>query len=114
MHDMKLHARYTLVRVRPQGKDRIFWTEYIYDISASGMRFALDEPLDPGTQIDLQTMLPGARHMPFGPSGRVIRLHDDECEANPTRMGLNFDKFYHHTDRRRLNSYLDTAQRRAA
>ena len=110
----KLPAMYTLIRVKPRGNDRYCWTSHIYDISASGMRFELDQPLEPGTQIEIRAMLPGADHTTIRASGQVVRLHDDEDDLGPTRMGMCFEKFRHHTDRTRLSDYLGSAILRAA
>lgn len=109
---LKLPAMYTLVRVKVQGQERFAWTGYIYDISASGMRFELDAPLAPGTPIEVRAMLPGATHTTIQATGRVIRLHDEE--AGPVRMGMVFEKFVTHHDRRRLMDYLEGSGLRLA
>lgn len=110
---LKLPAMYTLVRVRRQGQERYSWTGYIYDISASGMRFELDSPLDLGSSIEVRAMLPGARQTTFHATGRVVRQLDDDA-AGPVRMGMTFDAFQRHTDRTRLLDYLEGAGLRLA
>lgn len=102
---LKVPAMYTLLRVRPLGSSRYNWTGYIYDISVSGMRFELDSPLDPGTEVEVRGMLPGNRHVTFRATGKVIRLHDDEHHG-PVRMGMTFDSFAQSIDRQRLCDYL--------
>lgn len=104
---IKLPPMYTLVRVRPEGQKRYCWTGFIYDISNSGMRFELDELLEPGTPIEVRVMLPGAEPTTFQASGRVVRAHDDADEPGPVRMGMRFDGFRGHTDRDCLNHYVD-------
>ncbi len=104
---LKLPAMYTLLRVKPVGGERFQWTGYIYDISASGMRFELDRSLEAGTKVDVRAMLPGAQHTTFHATGTVVRIHDEADERGPMRMGLSFDKFEHHADRRNLRSYLE-------
>lgn len=111
---LKLPAMYTLIRVKPTGDERFRWTGYIYDISASGMRFELDQALDPGTEVEVRAMLPGAFHTTFHAVGKVVRLHDDAEDRGPMRMGLVFEKFTHHADRRRLHEYLEHSGLRQA
>ena len=111
---LKLPAMYTLVRAKPVGEERYCWTGYIYDISASGMRFELDAALSPGTQLEFRAMLPGADQTTVRALGRVVRQHDELHEPGPVRMGLTFERFAHHTDRRKLWSYLQHAGLKAA
>lgn len=111
---LRLPAMYTLMRVRPQGAERYMWTGYIYDISASGMRFELDTALPPGTTVEFRAMLPGQFHTTFSGAGTVVRLHDDEEEKGPMRMGLSINAFARHGDRRRLSDYLQSAGLKAA
>lgn len=103
---IKLPAMYTLVRVRPEGRDRFCWTGYIYDISATGMRLELDRALPPGTRVEFRAMLPGASHTTFGGNGHIVRMHDDADEPGPVRMGLIIDQFVDSDNRRRLSDYL--------
>ena len=105
---------YTLIRVRPKGGDRYPWKGHIYDISESSMRFELDEALEPGTEVDVRAMLPGACHITFTASGRVIRLHDDLDDMGPMRMGLVIDSFKSSSDETRLTTYLATNGLKAA
>ena len=111
---LKLPAMYTLVRVRPQGTDRYCWTGYIYDISATGMRFELDAALPAGTAVEVRAMLPGTDQITFHATGTVVRIHDDSDELGPMRMGMLFEKFTHHADRTRLIGYLESSGLRAA
>ena len=111
---LRLPAMYTLVRVRPVNTERYLWTGYIYDISANGMRFELDHPLPPGTQVEVRAMLPGSFHTTFHATGKIMRIHDDSDEPGPIRMGLIFEKFTHHADRRHLQDYLANSGLKAA
>lgn len=104
---LKIPAMYSLVRVRPAGADRYCWTGHIYDVSLSGMRFELDEPLQPGTEIEVRGILPGQDQMCFRAAGQIVRFHDDEPEAGPTRMGMTFTQFHSDVDQDRLTGYLD-------
>lgn len=104
---LKLPPMYTLVRARLAGAPQYRWTGHIYDISASGMRFELDEALDMGETLEVRGMLPGAHHTTFRAVGRVVRLHDDEDDGpGPVRMGMHFDRFETESDARRLSDYL--------
>lgn len=105
---------YTLLRARPLGEDRYCWSGHIYDVSEVGMRFELDEALEPGTPIEVRAMLPGARHIVFNASGRVVRLHDDVDERGPMRMGMIFDSFSGEEDQSKLVDYLGSVRARAA
>lgn len=110
---LKLPVMYTLIRVRPAGEPHYRWTGHIYDISLSGMRFEIDEPLEPGTAIEIRAMLPGQRHTLFRAAGHIVRLHDDEPDPMPVRLAMRFDDFASTIDRHRLNTYLsDTGLRR--
>jgi hypothetical protein len=104
---LALPPMYTLVRVRPRGEERFCWTGHIYDISASGMRFELDEALPPGTEIEVRAMLPGTPHTTFNAAGHVVRRHDDPEDVGPARMGMSFDGFSQGGDQRRLAEYLE-------
>ena len=109
-----LPAMYTLVRVRPRGVGRYSWTGYAYDISNTGMRFELDEAVQPGAPLDVRVMLPGRKTATFHASGRVVRMHDDADEPGPVRMGMRFDEFRRQSDRDHLSSYLALAVSEAA
>ena len=111
---LRLPAMYTLIRVRPVGDDRYRWTGHIYDISETGMRFELDELIEPGTLIEVRAMLPGAKHITFAATGRVVRLHDEWDDMGPTRMGMTFDHFRHESDERKLDEFLSRSGLRAA
>jgi hypothetical protein len=104
---LRLAPMYTQVQVRRQGERRYRWSGFIYDISASGMRFELDEALEAGTRVDVKATLPGAARITIHAGGRVVRLHDDESEPGPVRMGMAIDRFDGGLDRRRLAEYLD-------
>jgi c-di-GMP-binding flagellar brake protein YcgR len=111
---LKLPAMYTLIRVRPEGQERYCWTGYIYDISASGMRFELDAALEAGTHVEVRAMLPGSQQVTIQASGTVVRQHDDADERGPIRMGLKFERFVRHADRTRLIDYIERSALKAA
>lgn len=101
----KVAAPYSLLRVRPKGEGPFHWMGHIYDISVNGMRFELDNAIEPGTEVEIRAMLPGPEHPVIEAQGRVVRLVDDEY-AGPTRMGMMFSKFKAKTDQSTLEAYL--------
>jgi hypothetical protein len=112
---------YSRLRVRTRGDSRYRWIGYVYDISASGMRFELDEAVRPGTRLDVHITLPARRGdssvtcptpITFRAGGTVVRTHDDE--PGPIRMGMAFDQFASDHDRKRLIGYVQDATRSAA
>jgi hypothetical protein len=111
---LKLPAMYTLVRVRPVGEERYRWTGHIYDVSESGMRFELDQPIEAGTRVEVRAMLPGSSHITFNAAGHIVRLHDDCDERGPVRMGMVFERFTRQGDQLRLSDYLSGAGLKAA
>ncbi len=111
----RVPAMYTLLRARASGSERYRWTGHIYDISIAGMRFELDRPLEPGSEIEVRGMLPGNNHTTFRATGKIVRLiRDNENEVGPVRMGLVFDRFQHPADERRLQDYLQATMLKAA
>lgn len=109
-----LPPMYTLVRVKLDGEDRFLRSGHAYDISNSGMRFELDEPLPPGTRVTVKAMLPGPAPVCFTATGAIVRLHDDSPEPGPARMAICFETFGPITDQTKLNQYLSQTAIRAA
>ncbi len=104
---VKVPAMYTLIRARVQGSSRYNWTGHIYDVSMGGVRFELDMPVEPGTELEIRGMLPGSGHTTFRAIGRVVRIHSDAHEHGPCIMGLQFESFQSPMDRHRLSQYID-------
>lgn len=104
---LRLPAMYTLIRVRKKGKNRFNQTGYIYDISQTGMRFELDDAMEPGTEVEFRALLPGSQTTTFSAAGHLVRIHDDIDEPGPVRMAVAFDKFKTVIDREKLHDYLN-------
>ncbi|MGB0767000.1 MAG: PilZ domain-containing protein [Phycisphaeraceae bacterium] len=104
---VKVPAAYTLVRARVAGSSRYNWTGHIYDVSVGGVRFELDMPVEPGTELELRGVLPGSGHTTFRAKGRVVRRHSDADEPGPAVMALQFDAFQSPMDRHRLSEYIE-------
>jgi hypothetical protein len=103
---LKLPAMYTMLRAKLAGERRYRWSGHLYDISMSGLRFELDLPVPTGATIQVRAMLPGATHTTVELEGRVVRLHGEEDENGPVRMGMTIERFVGPADRRKLMDYL--------
>ncbi|MCC6580019.1 MAG: PilZ domain-containing protein [Phycisphaeraceae bacterium] len=111
---LRLPAMYTLLRARLQGETKFRRTGYVYDISHSGMRFELDDPIEPGSLLEVRVLLPGHQTTTFSAVGHVVRLHDDANEPGPVRMGLSFHRFATVADEQGLDQYIVSRTRLSA
>ena len=111
---IKVPAMYTLLRARVLGSNKYTWTGHIYDVSLGGLRFELDMPIEPGTQLELRGMLPGSGHTTFRAIGRVVRVHSDREDRGPVVLGLQFESFQSPMDRERLAEYIEARSRAQA
>ncbi len=116
-----LPSMYTGVEVRPMNSDKFQWQGHAYDISEGGMRFEVDEPIDPGTEIAVRIELPGAQNLAISERRPVYALADvvwveqDDVEARgPVRMACNFKRFIVPGDRQRLRDRLESGRFSAA
>jgi len=104
---LKMPAPYTHIKVRRPGENRYRWSGFIYDISASGVRFELDDALQPGEGVEVHVSLPGSNDkVTFRAAGHVVRVHDEADEPGPMRMAMTFDQFATDRDATSLTSYL--------
>jgi len=110
-----LPAGYAPVRVHlttPESADPIIREGHAYDVSRSGVRFELDQPLHRDQPVILELQLPG----PDGPTvragGRVVRHHDPD-EVGPIRMAVQFDRFETPAEPRKIDTYVRHALPRA-
>lgn len=130
-----LPAAYTPVRVRLlDGADEDL-EGHAYNISATGLRFEIDEPLPAGSRIALRLELPARGGLkPGGPASAaspaslieatpspavyaiatVVWLLDDADEPGPVRMGARFEGFPRSADQRRLRDLLADGRYAAA
>lgn len=87
---------------------------HAYDVSQAGVRFELDEVIDPGETITLDLTLPGTQSS-VGATGDVVWVNDETDDPGPRRLAIQFTEFNSDEDRFRLLDYLGSAQvRRAA
>ena len=87
---------------------------HAYDVSEAGVRFELDEVIDPGESITVDLTLPG-RQSSVSATGDVVWVNDEADDPGPRRLAIQFTGFNSDEDRFRLLNYLGSAQvRRAA
>lgn len=115
-----LPAMYTAIAVRPGDSDRFQFEGHAYDLSLSGVRFELDEPLQPGTLIGVRLDLPGfarfggdADAKPIYALANVVWI-EDEDQPGPYRMAAVFSRFAMHDDEDRLSRALQGGRYRVA
>ena len=101
-----VHAPYTAVRVETRGGAGVPLEGHAYDISATGLRFELDEGLKVGEPLSLELLLPGAGGW-VRLAGRVVRLFDEADDPGPRRMALHVDSFENESHRERLLGHLE-------
>lgn len=103
-HDrLRLPTGYTAVHVKRHGRAL---HGHAYDISMSGVRIELDQPLHFGEHVDLDLELPGAEGTTVHAQGMCVRFHDDE-ETGPVRMGIHFDRLTSSADFLALKHYVE-------
>ena len=87
---------------------------HAYDVSEAGVRFELDEAIDPGESISVDLTLPGTQSS-VNATGDVVWVNDEIDDPGPRRLAIQFTEFRSNEDRFRLLNYLGSAQvRRAA
>ena len=109
----RLPSMYTEIGVRELQDDEFRFTGHAYDISLGGMRFELDEAIEPGTSIAVRIQLPGPttdreRRAIFA-MANVVWIEEDDVESGgPIRMACVFRNFCHPGDEQRLLSQLSS------
>lgn len=79
---------------------------HAYNISATGVRFELDEALPLGAAVDLELFLPGDSRT-VRASGRVVRIFESDDDPGPRRMAVHFSDFASAADRARLERQIE-------
>lgn len=110
-----LAPMYSYVTARRVGGEEVKELHgHAYDVSEAGVRFELDEAIDPGETITLDLTLPGTQSS-VGATGNVVWVNDETDDPGPRRLAIQFTEFKSDKDRFRLLNYLGSAQvRRAA
>lgn len=101
---------YCTVRVRPLWSPTFTHEGHIYDISESGIRFECDDPIEPGTQVAIEIVLPTPTHpdaadetpgQPVHAFANVIWVNEEDLPG-PVRMAAAISRFARTGDRERL------------
>ncbi|MFG0292893.1 MAG: PilZ domain-containing protein [Phycisphaerales bacterium JB050] len=115
----QLPSMYTEVAVRELESDHFRSHGHAYDISLGGMRFELDELIEPGTRIAVRIQLPGPtfhhtqdkdRRAIFAMATVVWTEQDDLDQGGPFRMACVFKNFCQPGDEQRLLNQLSSGQ----
>ena len=77
---------------------------HAYDISETGVRIELDEPIEQGEAVELEVRI--GVDVELIATATVVWLNDPEDDPGPRRMALEFETFADETGRVRLVDYL--------
>jgi hypothetical protein len=108
---LRLRPMYTSVIVEPahqQMPDEASWLGHAYDVSASGIRIELDEPLEVGQCVKVHVDLTGGgfESEEVHADAKVVWVNDAEDDPGPRRMALRFTDFHSPRHRHRLARFL--------
>jgi hypothetical protein len=103
------------VAVKLLADDTFQFEGHAYDISEAGLRFELDQPIDPGTPVAIEvTLACGPRSFAEDnrvcAMGSVVWVDDDEDEPGPVRMAAAFTRFARTGDKERLLAQLQSGR----
>lgn len=108
-----LPSMYTAIDIRTGDAEDFSLSGHAYDLSVGGMRFELDEALEPGTEVCVRITLPGAEHLrplhrkPIYALASVVWIEPDDLESGgPVRMACVFKAFLQLGDEDRLRARL--------
>jgi hypothetical protein len=112
-----LPSMYTEIAVRPLDSDEFVWHGHAYDLSVGGMRFELDQPIEPGTPVAVRIQLPGSTMLrpherkPIYAFANTVWIEEDDIEsAGPVRMACVFTRFCMPGDEERLSKRLSNGR----
>lgn len=118
--ERRIHTRYKLapmyspVTVQVIENMKILRSEgHAYDISESGLRIELDEPLEIGQTVALNLTLPCEEASLFV-AADVVWVNDEIDDPGPRRMALTFTDFLSEVDRIRLLKFVSTCSSKVA
>ncbi len=118
--DRRQHPRfavtpsYSQVRLRLLTEETFTRTGHVYDVSEGGIRFEMDVPVEPGTPVAMEIMLPDRNGtMTIDGPGRAVFLLGnvvwcDADEPGPAQMALVITRFARAGDRDRLMRRITT------
>lgn len=102
--------QYTPVTVHRSGCMSLGGLEgHVYDVSESGIRLELDEPLHVGSQVIFQLQLP-LGHGPVTGTAAVVWVNDQNDDPGPRRCALHIRDYLTAADHARLVGYIGEAQ----
>ncbi len=78
---------------------------HLYDISVTGVRFDLDDPLEEGASVTMEIHLPGLSKA-IRTKGKIVRVYDEDGDAGPKRMAATLGSFHSPEDATRLARVL--------
>ncbi|TVR99784.1 MAG: hypothetical protein EA423_12140 [Phycisphaerales bacterium] len=109
-----LPPMYSRLRVRRLDDPDFRYAGHIYDVSEGGVRFELDDPIEPGTPVAVEIALPGLGDPDtgdIGPGrsvfaiGNVIWVNEEDLPG-PVRMAVAFTRYARTGDHERLIGHL--------
>ncbi len=114
-----LPSMYTSVSARELNQTGFTDAGHAYDISEGGMRFELDQPINPGTRIAIRLKLPEGGHWweprAIYAMATVVWIEDEDLESSgPVRMACVFNNFCRPNDQLLLQRRLNTGRFQAA
>lgn len=114
-----LPTGYAPLKVRTLDRETFDIEGFAYDVSEGGIRFELDRPIEPGTQVAMEIALPGLAESTIGPGRAVYAFAnivwiEDEDEPGPVKMAAVFARFAREVDGARLREQLTTKHYRQA
>ncbi|MGP1345982.1 MAG: PilZ domain-containing protein [Phycisphaerales bacterium] len=112
-----LPAMYTAIAARTLDTDAFSMFGHAYDLSEGGMRFEIDQPIEPGTPIVVRISLPGrpltwAERRPVYAFANLVWVEPEDLEiaAGPIRMACVFRRFVQPGDLQRLQDALSSGR----
>ena len=110
----RLPALYTSVIIEPRVENSVpQLCGHAYDISQSGVRIELDEPLEIGQSVQVHLELPGG-NKDVHVAASVVWVNPAEDDPGPRRMALRFAEFKTPADEAHLMGYLEAGLHRHA
>lgn len=94
--DRRTHARYALPSMYTtvsvvDDTGKVIREGHVYDISQGGMRFELDDALEPGSSVTVRIDLPGQRTDHVNATCNILWVEEEDLELpGPVRMACCF------------------------
>jgi hypothetical protein len=104
---LEVPPMYTAITIQAPDFGRL--EGHAYDVSEGGVQFELDQPLEPGTRVEITLELPNSFGYPQPANPREREVHAvgniiwvDQSEPGPVRLALAFTRFQGEDDQARL------------